>query len=144
MAQAEQLLPEHPRQPERVRLGNISFGIYLPQECITNEQIEQWGIRTKSGRILTADDIRKRTGIERRFKANSSESPIEMGVKSALATGDLEDIDVIMTATSYPLGQNVSQEIGHRLQTRAGSYLDIHAACSGFTRGPSIYEGLWG
>ena len=135
MTQAERLLPEQPRWPERVTLGDLPIGIYLPEEFITNEQIEQWGIRTQSGKLLTASDIQKRIGIERRFIAGPNESVIDMGIKAARATGNLDDVYAIFASTSYPVGKNVSEAIGRHLPKQPEFHLDIHAACSGFTRG---------
>ncbi len=136
MAQQERKPWElQPHEPERVTLGNLSFGIYLPEEFITNEQIEQWGIQTQSGNLLTASDIQKRIGIERRYKAGPNESVIDMGIKAARATGNLDDVDVIFASTSYPIGKNVSHEIGRHLKIKPKFHLDIHAACSGFVLG---------
>ena len=135
MPYVERQLSEQPRQPERVRLPNLSFGIYLPKEFITNQQIEQWGIKTQSGKLLTASDIQKKIGIERRFIAGPNESVIDMGIRAALAAGNLEDIYAVFASTSYPIGKNVSREIGRHLQIEPKFHLDIHAACSGFVRG---------
>lgn len=95
MTQAERELTEQHRNPERVALGNLRIGIYLPEAFITNGQIEQWGVKTPNGNLLTADDIQRRIGIKRRFIARPTESVIDMGIEAALATGNLKDIDVI-------------------------------------------------
>lgn len=135
MAQAERQLPEQHRNIEAITLGGLSFGIYLPKEFITNEQIEEWRIATQSGKLLTAFDIQDKIGIKRRFRAGPNESPIDMAIQAAHATGATLDVDAVITSSSYPLGVNISQEISKRLQTPANFHLDIHAACSGFVRG---------
>ena len=134
MTQAERQLPEQHQNVERVTLGNLSIGIYLPEEYVTNEEIEQWGIKTQSGRLLTAFDIQKRIGINRRFIAGPNESVIDMGIKAARATGNLDHVYAIFASTSYPIGKNVSEEIGRHLQIEPKFHLDVHAACSGFVR----------
>lgn len=129
----ERQLPEQQNNVERVTLDNITFGIHLPKKIITNEDIEKWEIQTRSG-LLTADDIQRRIGIKRRFIADPTESPIEMGVQAAIATENLRDVTAIIVSTSYPIGKNVSEEIGRHLQLQPKFHLDIHAACSGFVR----------
>ena len=135
MTQAERLLPEQPRQPELLTLDDLPIGIYLPEEFITNEEIEQWKIITKGGHPLTASNIKDRTGIERRYRAGPNESVIDMGIKAALATGNLDDVYAIFASTSYPIGKNVSHRIGYHLELHPMRNLDIHAACSGFVLG---------
>lgn len=134
MTQAERRLPEQNHNVERVTLGNISFGVYLPEKFITNEQIETWGIQTQSGKLVTAGEIQRRIGIERRFIAGPNESVIDMGVEAARATGNIKDVDAILVSTSYPLGKNVSREIGSHLPIEPKFHLDFHFACSGFVR----------
>lgn len=126
--------------PETSNKPNIVFGAYLPEKFITNEQIERWDVKTQNGKRLTASYIHEKIGISRRFRAGKNETSIDMGIKAALATGNLEDVTAIIVSTSYPLGKNVSEEIGHRLQIRPKFHLDVHAACSGFTRGLSFIK----
>jgi len=140
MTQAERQLPEQPRQPERVTLGDLSFGIYLPKKFITNEEIAKWGIITPNGNPLTAQDIQRRIGIKRRFIAGPDESVTDMGIKAALAAGNLEDVTAIIVSTSYPIGENVSEAIGRHLPKQPEFHLDIHAACSGFVRAFSFLK----
>lgn len=132
---AERQLLEQHHNPERVTLGNLSFGIYLPEEFITNQQIEQWDVKTQSGNLLTASSIDEKIGIRRRFRAGLHESEIYMGTQAAIATEDLEDIDAVLVSSSYPVGVNISEEIAARLKIEPSTHLDIHAACSGFVRG---------
>lgn len=135
MARAEIESWESQPHFECVRLGDLSFGIYLPSEVITNEEVEQWNITTTKDKLLTASDIHEKIGINRRFRADARESAIDMGIQAALATRNSKDVDAIFTATSYPVGKNVSQEIGNRLGIRAKSHLDVYAACSSFVLG---------
>lgn len=130
----ERQLTEQHRNIERVTLGNISFGIYLPKEFITNEKIAEWRVITPNGSLLTAHDIQRRIGINRRFKAGPNESVIDMGIKAALAAGNLEDVTAIFASTSYPIGENVSEAIGRHLPKQPEFHLDFHFACSGFVR----------
>ncbi len=137
MAQAERELSVQHHNVERVALGNLSIGIYKPDEFITNEDIEEWNAQTKSGNLLTAQGIRDKIGIARRFWAGKNETTIDMGEYAARAAGNLENVDAIFVSTSYPIGKNVSLEIGNRLgiKIQPELHLDIHAACSGFVRG---------
>jgi 3-oxoacyl-[acyl-carrier-protein] synthase-3 len=127
--------PEQHHNVERVTLGNLSFGIYFPEEFITNAQIEKWKIQTKSGNLLTAQGIHEKIGIDRRFIANLHESSIDMGTQAAIATESLSGVNAVIVSSSYPLGVNISEEIAARLHIKPNFHLDIHAACSGFVRG---------
>ena len=120
---------------ERIRLGNLSFGIYFPEESITNEQIEGWKLQTKSGNLLTAQGIHEKIGIARRFWAGKNETTIDMGEHAARATESLSGVNVVIVSSSYPLDVNISKEIAARLKIEPERHLDIHAACSGFVRG---------
>ncbi|EKD64580.1 MAG: hypothetical protein ACD_50C00343G0015 [uncultured bacterium] len=120
---------------EQVRFNSISFGIYLPTRIITNEEIEKWMVQTPNGRLITADEIKKRIGVERRYQANPSQSALDLGIQASVATQNLEEIEAVITSTSYPLGVNVSAEISISLQIKPDKKMDIHAACSGFVRG---------
>ena len=135
MTQVERQLPEQHHSPERVTLDNLHIGIYKPEEFITNEQIEQWDIKTKSGNLLTAQGIHEKIGINRRFIASLHESTIDMGEHASRATESLSGVNVVIVSSSYPLGVNISKEIAARLKIRPSIHLDIHAACSGFVRG---------
>jgi len=81
MAITERLNPPEIGQEK----SNIVFGSYTPQRILTNQEIESWGIRTESGKFLTAEDILKKTGIEKRHVANDKETPLFMAIKASEA-----------------------------------------------------------
>ncbi len=121
--------PETPNKP------NVVFGIYLPKTILTNQDLESWNIKSKpNGKPKTARSILEITGIETRRVANDKETPLEMGLSAAQQALNGEKADVVIVSTSFPVKFNISQRISERLGLTPESHLDVHAACSGFTR----------
>lgn len=131
---------EAERRPEE---PGIRFGHYLPAHILTNATIASWNIQTGSGNKLTAEDIEKRTGITHRFVA-TTETPEDMAYNASVFALDRDPSftrpDVVFASTSYPTGNNVASEVSRRLNIHPEMTLDIHAACSGFTRGLSYIK----
>ena len=130
---------EHEREPN----NGISFGMYLPEYVLTNNEVENWKhtngglVVDAKGRHITADGIMKRTGIERRYIAAPHETTLFMGeeaAKRALRSGD--KVDSVFFSSSYPIGVNQATKLSHDLGlSNRGGNLEIGAACSGFVRG---------
>ncbi len=133
MSIAESQRPESIFPQETLRKPSVVFGTYLPEKILTNQEIESWNVLTPNGNILTADNIQKRTGVAKRYVADSTETPLTMGLSAAQQVLNGKKADVIIVSTSFPVGFNVSQRISEELGLSPQSHLDVHAACSGFT-----------
>lgn len=120
--------------PETSKKPEIVFGSYLPKTVLTNQEIESWRVLTPNGHPLTAESIRKRTGVIKRYVADKNETPFSMALhasQEALAkTG--KNIDAVIVSTSFPTGENLSSKLQNEFGV-SGFHLDVHAACSGFT-----------
>lgn len=132
----ESLQPKEKKE----RIDTISFGLYIPQKTLTNQEIESWQVKTPGGNMLTAEDILKRTGIERRHIATKAETIEYMALAASdQAMGKKRRAGLLIATTSYPT-RNLSQ---HIMDTKNYSNLvnmDIYAACSGFVRGLSFMK----
>ena len=133
MAGSERFLyQEQSVSPEKFCNLGISFGSYFPRTTLTNRVIESWRVITKGGKLLTADAILHKTGIEKRYVANDEETPLFMAIKASeeALKGNKEKIDVVIVSTSFPTGENLSGELQKKFGL-SGFHLDVHAACSG-------------
>lgn len=122
----EQLLPP-----------KVKTGLYLPSRVRTNEEIESMNIRTKSGALLTADSIKKRTGIERRYIPGKYEDVVRMGLEAIHNSQVMvRNIDAIFVSSSFPTGENLSGRIKDELgaSVKDPDRKDFYHACSGFVR----------
>ena len=131
------------------RPQGISHNIYRPNEetPLTNEKIASWGLTTDSGKLLTAEGIKKRTGIERRYRASEGETALAMALKVAdpIARNRDEFIAVVVSSSFpevYPADpeKNLAQAVNQEMGLRAEICLEVGAACSGFVRG--LYD-IW-
>lgn len=125
--------PEKITVPETETKPQIAFGFYHPETALTNEEIESWQVRTNGGRLLTAEAIKNKTGVERRFVA-PDEDVILMGLK---ATGEIinkidSKFDFLIFTTTYPTGEHLSTKASCFVKPSPFKTLDIHAACSSF------------
>jgi len=112
--------------------GVIGIGRYIPEEVITNYDLEQ---------IMDTTDewIRTRTGIKERHFARKDEETSDMAYEAAKraiehAQINVDDIDLIIVATvtqdqHFP---SVACQIANRLGVNKVPAMDIAAACSGF------------
>lgn len=125
----------------RTKIAGLGF--YVPENIITNQEMESW--------MDTTDEwIQERTGIrERRFGTRHKESTSGMGVKAARIAIERagitkDDIDFIIFATLSPdyyfpgCGVLVQRELGIT-HTGIGA-LDVRNQCSGFVYGLSVAD----
>lgn len=108
----------------------IVANTYLPQNRLTNDEIEGW--RVQSGKnILTSQGIYEKLGIRERPIAGKDETALSM-VREALKGSDPFRIpDVLYFSSSYPDGVNNAREIANDGIFPISRYLNVHAACSG-------------
>lgn len=118
--------------------GIIGTGSYLPEQIITNHDLEK---------IMDTNDewIRSRTGIVERRKASGDMSTSDMGAKAAeraiLDAGlTAEDIDLIIVGTVTPdmLFPSTACLVQEKIKASNAAAFDLSAACSGFLYGLSI------
>lgn len=121
-----------------VERPTITIGTYLPKRVLTNEEIASWGITiNKEGqpvKYLQASDIFKKTGVLRRHIALDNETVVNMGAAAArqiLVEG--EHVDFVYFSTSHPNGEDNALSLIDMLNPKPQWYMNIHAACSGFT-----------
>jgi 3-oxoacyl-[acyl-carrier-protein] synthase-3 len=115
-----------------IRSVIIGSGSYLPENCVTNDDLAK--------KVDTTDEwIIQRTGIKQRYIAAEGETTADLGEKAARAAMkdagvDIADIDLIILATSTPNNTfpATSVEIQHRLGMSHGAAFDMQAVCSGF------------
>jgi 3-oxoacyl-[acyl-carrier-protein] synthase III len=118
----------------------VGTGRYLPENVVTNAQLEQ--------RLDTTDEwIRTRTGIERRHIAVDGEGTTDLCEHAARAALDAagikpEEIDMIVVGTTTP--DQVFPNAGVLLQDRLGIHgcpaFSIEAACTGFIYALSVAD----
>lgn len=120
---------------------NLGMGIYLPEKVLDNNEIERRQIRLPSGRILSANQITDKIGVERRHIASDKETVADMGYKAAQAALQGQgQVDLILASSSHPASFHVAGEIRRRLNLNSAEVLDIHAACSGSSL---LFSYLW-
>lgn len=135
MRQENPLSHELGHYTELKREPPIHSGSYLPKKILTNQEIESWNLRkNEKGKPLSAHAIIETTGVEERHFANSTETPLYMGLQAAQQALNGEKAEIIIVSTSFPQGFNVSKRISEELGYLPSCNLDVHAACSGFTR----------
>ncbi|MHA2090782.1 MAG: beta-ketoacyl-ACP synthase III [Candidatus Kariarchaeaceae archaeon] len=113
----------------------VSTGSYLPEQIITNKELEK--------RVDTTDKwIFEKLGIKERRIASSTEFTSDLGANAsidALENSGLEpqDIDLILVATSTP--DRISPSTACIIQDKIEAYnsvaFDFNAVCSGFIYG---------
>lgn len=125
-----------------VRSRIISTGSYVPQNIITNHDIERI--------VDTSDDwITERTGIKERRVADAGQAASDLGFEAASAALKRahlkpKDIDLIIVATisgdmPFP---STACFIQSRLGAKNAAAFDINATCSGFIYGLHVANGL--
>ena len=119
-------------------IGVIGVGKYLPNEEITNVQLEQW-----TG--IPASEIEAKTGIVTRRKADPDEVASEMSAKAALmalesAGISADQIGLIVTCTFT--GDYIYPAVSCKIQTLIGAKnagtFDLMANCTGFQVGLGV------
>lgn len=119
-------------------VGILGTGSYLPEQIITNKDLEQL-VDTTEEWIVT------RTGIKERRKAPKEIATSDMGAiacERAIEAAGITalDIDLIMVATVTPdmFFPSTAALIQDKIGAKNAAALDISAACSGFIYGLAI------
>jgi 3-oxoacyl-[acyl-carrier-protein] synthase-3 len=122
------------------RAGILSVAAHLPEGLLTNADLEAM--------VDTSDTwIMERTGIRNRHRAGAGETTSEMGAKAArlaLEKAGRPEVDALVVTTVTPdtLFPSVSCLIQRKLGLGTIPAFDVNAACSGFTYGLIVSEGL--
>ena len=125
-----------------IRARIISTGSYVPENVITNNDLEQI--------VETSDEwILERTGISQRRIVDGSQVTSDLACEAALKAlkkADLKarDIDLIIVATIsgdmvFPSTACILQ---HKLGAKKAAAFDLNAACSGFVYGLHVANSL--
>jgi 3-oxoacyl-[acyl-carrier-protein] synthase III len=123
---------------EEYGIGVLGVGKYLPEEVITNQQLEEW---TK----IPAEDIELKTGIVTRRRAAKDEIASEMSANAALeamksAGIEPEQVGLIITCTFT--GDYVYPAVSCKIQSLIGAKnagtFDLMANCTGFQVGLGV------
>ncbi len=123
-----------------MRTGILGVGKYLPENVLTNADLERM--------VDTTDEwITTRTGIKQRRIASDTEATSDMAVKAArnaLKHANLEpkDIDLIIVATITPdmFFPSTACIVQNKLGAREVPAFDIAVACSGYIYGLAIAD----
>lgn len=121
--------------------GIRGVGAYLPEKVLTNRDLEKM--------VDTTDEwILSRTGIQERRIADPGQSASDLGLRAAIQALDNAklkptDLDLIIVATITPdmLFPSTACAIQYKLGAKCGAF-DLAAACSGFTYGLAVADGL--
>ncbi|MGO8687212.1 MAG: beta-ketoacyl-ACP synthase III [Candidatus Dormibacteria bacterium] len=122
------------------RAGILSVAAHLPDGLLSNADLEAM--------VDTSDAwIMERTGIRLRHRAVAGETTSEMGAKAArraLEQAGWPDVDALVVTTVTPdtLFPSTACLIQRKLGLGAIPAFDVNAACSGFTYGLIVSEGL--
>jgi len=115
-------------------IGIIGIGSYVPKKRMTNEDIDQLNIGTKS------EWTKEKLGIEER-RVVEDELPSDLAYHAAMeaikdANINKEDIDLIIVATSSPdrISPSTAIIMTKRLNIKKPAF-DINAVCTGFVYG---------
>jgi len=122
----------------RVTARIIGMGSYLPQNVLTNSDLEKM--------VETSDEwIFSRTGMRERRIAAADEFTSDMGAKAALqalksANVGSEEIEMIVVATMSPdyISPSTANLVQAKIQATLSAAMDIQVACSGFLYGLSL------
>nr|HPN73519.1 beta-ketoacyl-ACP synthase 3 [Candidatus Omnitrophota bacterium] len=122
------------------RTGILGLGKYLPENVLTNADLEKM--------VDTTDEwITTRTGIKERRIAADNEATSDMAVKAArnaLADAGMQpsDIDVIIVATITPdmFFPSTACQVQYKLGAGNVPAFDVSVACSGFVYGLAIAD----
>jgi len=118
----------------------ISTGSYLPENVVTNQDLEQ--------QVDTSDDwIRSRTGIEQRRIALNDQNTSDLAYQAAKLAIDkagitAESIDLVVVGTCTPdvVTPNVGTILQERLGIKDSPAFSVEAACSGFIYAMNIAD----
>lgn len=119
-----------------------AIGSYVPEKRLTNRHLEEL--------VETNDEwIVQRTGIRERRIAADTEFTSDISIKAAENLVErygksLDDVDMIIVCTMTPdfKTPSVSALVQAKLGIKNTGAIDLNAACSGFTYGLHIANGL--
>lgn len=112
--------------------SHIGYGIYLPERVLTNEELEKRKILLPNGKMLRAERILEKIGVERRHLASEDQTVAELGYLAAKkALKNESEIELILVSSSHTTPFNVAGEIKKKLGIKNATIMDFHAACSG-------------
>jgi len=119
-------------------------GGYLPERCLTNDELAAWkGLDTSDSWIV------ERTGIRRRHIAADGETASDMGVHACLAAlaqagASVEEVDAVIVATATPDSAfpSTAARIQGKLGLTRGIAFDLAAACAGFIYALGIADAM--
>lgn len=122
------------------RTGILGLGKYLPENILTNADLERM--------VDTTDEwITTRTGIKERRIASENEATSDMAVKAAKGALQMagltpKDIDLIIVATITPdmFFPSTACQVQHKLGARNVPAFDVSVACSGYVYGLTIAD----
>ena len=116
-----------------IRASIIGTGRYVPQNLITNEDMEKL-----LGQPLKPS-LEGKLGIKQRYITGDDESTVDLATNAALkaienAKINVEDIDLVIVATDTPeyISPASSAVVQGRLKAINAGAFDIHASCAGF------------
>ena len=115
-----------------MKAGVVGIGSALPEQVVTNEQLESY--------LDTTDEwIVRRTGIRERRHLNGSVSLTDLAVEACAAAladagRDAAEVDHVIVATFTPdrLMPGLAPKIAKLLGTDGAGAVDVNAACAGF------------
>ena len=119
-----------------------AIGSYVPEKRLTNRHLEEL--------VETNDEwIIQRTGIKERRIASDTEFTSDISIKAAQNLMErydksLDDVDMIIVCTMTPdfKTPSVSALVQAKLGLKNTGAIDLNAACSGFTYGLHMANGL--
>ncbi|MBT2572046.1 ketoacyl-ACP synthase III [Planococcus sp. ISL-110] len=119
-----------------------AIGSYVPEKRLTNRHLEEL--------VETNDEwIIQRTGIKERRIASDTEFTSDISIKAAQNLMErydksLDDVDMIIVCTMTPdfKTPSVSALVQAKLGLKNTGAIDLNAACSGFTYGLHVANGL--
>ena len=118
----------------------IGTGSYLPDYIVTNEEMA--GITG-----LSPHDIKKRTGIIERRRADKDEATSDLATKAALsalksAGVAVEDVGLIVLSTTSPdmFMPSTACLVQKNIGAKKAAAFDVNASCSGFIYSLNIAE----
>ncbi len=118
----------------------IGTGSYLPNNIVTNEELA--GITG-----LSPHDIKKRTGITERRKADKDEATSDLATKAALSALNsagvaVEDVGLIVLSTTSQdmFMPSTACLVQRNIGAKKAAAFDINASCSGFLYSLNIAE----
>ncbi|MCM3570833.1 ketoacyl-ACP synthase III [Neobacillus mesonae] len=119
-----------------------AIGSYVPERKLTNYDLEKL--------VDTNDEwIVQRTGIKERRIVQSDESTSDISYKAVLNLMErynksMDDVDMVIVCTMTPdfKTPSVASLVQAKLDIKNAGALDINTACSGFTYGLHVANGL--